>query len=65
MSVVANCKILEQGDLIFMGEVGTDKITHVAIFEKEENDEIYFIDSTENGTVNGVSERHYAKENEK
>lgn len=55
----------EQGDLIFMGEIGTDKVSHVAIFEKEEDGEIYFIDSTENGTVNGVSERHYEKGSEK
>lgn len=55
----------EQGDLIFMGEAGTDKITHIAIFDKEENDEIYFIDSTDNGIVNGVSERHYVKTDEK
>ena len=48
-----------------MGEIGTDKITHIAIFDREENGEIYFIDSTDNGTVNGVTERHYEKNNEK
>ena len=55
----------EQGDLIFMSEIGTDKITHIAIYDREENGEIYFIDSTDNGTVNGVTERHYEKNNEK
>lgn len=55
----------EQGDLIFMGEEGTDKITHIAIFDKEEDGVIYFIDSTDNGEVNGVSERHYEKTNVK
>lgn len=55
----------EQGDLIFMGEEGTDKISHIALFDKEEDGEIYFIDSTDNGEVNGVSERHYAKKSEK
>lgn len=55
----------EQGDLIFMGEESSSKITHIAIFDKEENDYIYFIDSTENEEVNGVSERHYKKDNKK
>lgn len=55
----------EQGDLIFMGKIGTDKITHIAIFDREENGEIYFIDSTDNGIINGVSERHYEKTSEK
>lgn len=55
----------ERGDLIFMGEVGTNKITHIAIYDKEENGEIYFIDSTQNETVNGVTERHYEKTSEK
>lgn len=55
----------ERGDLIFMGEVGTNKITHIAIYDKEENGEIYFIDSTQNETVNGVTERHYEKASEK
>lgn len=55
----------EQGDLIFMGEIDSDKITHIAIYDREENGEIYFIDSTDNGIVNGVSERHYDKTSEK
>lgn len=55
----------ERGDLIFMGEIGTDKITHIAIFDKEEDENIYFIDSTDNGIVDGVTERFYAKESEK
>ena len=48
-----------------MGEIGPNEITHIAIFDREENGEIYFIDSTDNGTVSGVSERHYKKDNEK
>lgn len=51
----------EQGDLIFMGEIDSDKITHIAIYDKEENGNIYFIDSTDNGIINGVSERYYEK----
>lgn len=55
----------EQGDLIFMGEENSDKVTHIAIFDREENGEIYFIDSTDNGTVNGVTERHYPTDSKK
>lgn len=55
----------EKGDLIFMGEIGTNAVTHIAIYDREENGEIYFIDSTDNGVVNGVTERHYEKNNEK
>jgi len=55
----------ERGDLIFMGESGSDKVTHIAIFDREEDGEIYFIDSTDNGTVNGVTERHYPTDNKK
>ncbi len=55
----------EQGDLIFMGEIDSDKITHIAIFDKEENGNIYFIDSTDNGIINGVSERYYEKNSKK
>ena len=55
----------EQGDLIFMGKENSDKVTHIAIFDREENGEIYFIDSTDNGTVNGVTERHYPTDSKK
>ena len=55
----------ERGDLVFMGELGTDRVTHIGIFDKEENGEIYFIDSTDNGIVNGVTLRHYKKGHEK
>lgn len=51
--------------MIFMGEESSNKITHIAIFDREENGEIYFIDSTENEEVNGVSERHYKKDSRK
>lgn len=61
-----------KGDLIFMGESGTDKITHIAIFEKEENGFIYFIDSTQKDTdgdgvddIDGVTERFYSKDDDK
>ena len=52
------------GDLIFMGN---NNINHIGIFVKEENNEIYFIDSTQKDSegsypaVNGVTERHYPK----
>ena len=55
----------EQGDLIFMGKSGTDKISHIAIYDREEAGEIFFIDSTDNGSVNGVTERHYPAANDK
>ncbi len=58
-------KVPEHGDLIFMGEENSNKITHIAIFDREENGNIYFMDSTENETVNGVSERMYEKNNPK
>jgi len=35
-----------RGDLIFMGEVDTISVTHIAIFDKMENGKVYFIDST-------------------
>lgn len=44
-----------------MGEEDSNKITHIAIFDREENGNIYFIDCTENDDVNGVSRRHYEK----
>ena len=55
----------EQGDLIFMGESGTDKITHIAIFDRNENGTVYFIDSTPFDDVNGVTERSYLETNDK
>ena len=58
------------GDLIFMGNLGPNgaaptKVSHIAIFDRFEGDQVYFIDSTEQGSISGVSERHYAKNNKK
>lgn len=54
-----------KGDLVFMGEEDSPYISHIALFEKEENEEIFFIDSTQNNVVNGVSNRHYPKSSKK
>ena len=50
-----------RGDLIFMGVSNSSKITHVAIFDRFEGDQVYFIDSTSVGRTTGVSERHYSR----
>ena len=50
-----------RGDLIFMGDSNSSKITHVAIFDRFEGDQVYFIDSTSVGRTTGVSERHYSR----
>lgn len=55
----------ERGDLIFMGESNSDKISHIAIYDSEIDENIYFIDSTENDSVSGVSRRNYEKNNPK
>ena len=34
---------LKKGNLIFMGEAGSNSVTHIALFEKIENGRIYFI----------------------
>lgn len=52
----------EQGDLIFMGD---DDISHIAIFEKIENGNVYFIDATLKENINGVSKRFYPLGSEK
>ena len=55
------------GDIIFMGEFNKNLPTHIAIYVKEENNNIYFIDSTKKEAVdgqpaiNGVTERFYDK----
>ena len=61
-----------QGDLIFMGEADTASVTHIAIFDKIENDKVYFIDSTLKDTdgdgiydINGVTARNYEKNDNK
>lgn len=62
---------LRKGDLLFMGEAGSSKVTHIAVFEKIEDGKIYFIDSTQKDTdgdgaddINGVTRRNYS-ENDK
>jgi hypothetical protein len=51
----------EEGDLIFMGSNG--EVTHVALYEKEENGNVYFIDATDLSGI--VSERYYPKDSMK
>lgn len=51
----------EAGDLIFMGD--NNSISHVALFEKFENQKVYFIDSTD--LTGGVSERSYPLDSDK
>ena len=57
-----------RGDLIFMGKAGTPSVTHIAIFDKIENEKVYFIDSTQKDDnndgvyeINGVTARNYEK----
>ena len=50
-----------RGDLIFMGDANSSKISHVAIFDRFEGNQVYFIDSTSVGRDTGVSERHYSR----
>ncbi|HQL04320.1 MAG TPA: NlpC/P60 family protein [Treponemataceae bacterium] len=58
-----------RGDVIFMGDTETSTVNHVAVFEKEENNIIYFIDSTRRDLdgdgiyeVDGVTRRSYHKD---
>lgn len=64
-------KDLKRGNLIFMGEEDSANISHIAIFDRTENGNIYFIDSTQKDTdndgiddINGVTTRCYP-ENDK
>ena len=57
---------LKKGNLIFMGEVNSNSVTHIALFDKLENGRIYFIDSTQKDTngdgindIDGVTYRDY------
>lgn len=63
---------LRQGDLIFMGEPGTDRVTHIALFDRAESGNLFFIDATKKDTdgdgiddINGVTARHYAADDER
>lgn len=60
-------EMLRKGDLIFMGEEESELVTHIALYEKNENGNIFFIDSTQKDTdgdgiydINGVSHRYYS-----
>ena len=48
-----------KGNLVFMGESNSKKITHIAILDKIENGIVYFIDSTKKENIDGVTERNY------
>lgn len=52
-----------KGDLIFIGSENSKKITHIGLFEKYENDKVYFIDSSEG--KNGVHHSEYSVDNKK
>ncbi|MBQ1972514.1 MAG: C40 family peptidase, partial [Treponema sp.] len=52
----------QPGDMIFMGETNSSKISHIGIFEKKVGSTIYFIDATDG---KGVSQRSYDKSNSK
>ena len=63
---------LSEGDIIFMGEENDNGIpTHIAIYIKTIDDNIYFIDATqkknEDGdiVIDGVSERYYSKQDKR
>lgn len=55
-------KTPQPGDMIFMGEANSPKISHIGIFEKKVGSTIYFIDATDG---KGVSQRSYDKSNSK
>lgn len=52
----------QPGDMIFMGETNSSKISHIGIFVKKSGSTIYFIDATDG---KGVSQRSYDKSNSK
>lgn len=60
---------LRQGDLIFMGEPGTERVTHIALFDRTEAGIVYFIDATKKDTdgddIDGVTARRYAADDER
>ena len=65
-STIIKREELKKGNLLFMGEQNSDTVSHIAIFEKEENGIIYFIDSTQKDIdgdniydINGVTRRQY------
>ena len=52
----------QPGDMVFMGEANSSKISHIGIFVKKSGSTIYFIDATDGI---GVSQRSYDKSNSK
>jgi len=71
-STIISRSELKKGNLLFMGEAESKNISHIAIFEKEENGYIYFIDSTQkdsNGDgvndIDGVSHRVYKNDDKR
>lgn len=59
---------MRKGDLLFMGDADSQKITHIALFEYSDEEYIYFIDCTQKDInndgvddINGVSKRAYLK----
>jgi hypothetical protein len=60
-SISLNKQDLQPGDLLFMGTDGV--VSHIALFVKIENGNIYFIDSTykPDEGINGVTERFYSE----
>lgn len=58
-----NADTAQKGDLLFMGDESSTDITHIGIFEKLENDTVYFIDSSQ--ASNGVKYRSYPINNKK
>ena len=52
-----------KGDLIFIGTENSNSVTHIGIFEKYENNNVYFIDSSEG--KNGVHYSEYPVDSKK
>lgn len=52
-----------KGDLIFIGTENSNSVTHIGIFEKYENNKVYFIDSSEG--KNGVHYSEYPVDSKK
>ena len=53
-----------RGDLIFM-TYNNSTVSHVAIFDRFEGNQVYFIDATDQGKGKCVTERHYSKTDKK
>ena len=52
------------GDLVFM-TYNNSTVSHVAIFDRFEGNQVYFIDATDQGKGKCVTERHYSKTDKK